>query len=262
MSTLKSFLLLSCSGLLLASCADSTGPKNSQRVNFAFSGVRASSAPALRAGLMASVVPGPGDSLVIVNGTDTLIITKVEVVARKIRLKGAESTDCDESTQLSDCEELMLDARLIRLPLALGVSTPVGVDVPNGTYSGFDIHIHKPTSSSGDVVFLATNPTWPSSTSVRVTGYRRGVAFTFTSDVVFKIDQRFSPPLVIGVGETTNLTIRIDVASWFRSGASGALIDPATAGNGGANRNVVEQNIRNSVRAFRDNDQDGDESDG
>lgn len=45
----------------------------------------------------------------------------------------------------------------------------------------------------------------------------------------------------------TNLTIRID---------------PATAGNGGANRKVVEQNIRHSVRAFRDNDQDGDESDG
>lgn len=263
MTPTRPLLLALTAAALTAGCADSTSP-NAANVNLAFAGVRASpSGAALRASSSDPfVVPGPGDSLVIAVGSDSLIITKVEVVARRIELKGSEASDCDDEADLDDCEELQLDARLFRLPLAEGVSSPIGADVPAGTYAGIEIKFHKPTSSSGDALFLAANPTWPAGQSVRVTGFYRNVPFTYTSDVVFKIDQALVPPLTVVDGTATNVTIRIDVASWFRDRNSGALIDPATAGVSGTNRSKVDNNIKDSVRAFRDDDEDGDESDG
>lgn len=258
----RTLLLALTAAAAVAGCSDSTSPRMAS-VNFSFAGVRPSTgAASLRLPGQPFVVPGPGDSLVIAVGSDSLIITKVEVVARKIELKGSESTDCDDEGEMDDCDELQLNARLFRLPLAEGVSSPIGVDVPAGTYEGIEIKIHKPTSSSGDAAFLAANPEWPAGQSVRVTGFYKNVPFTYTSDVVFKVDQALVPPLTVVEGTATNVTIRIDVASWFRNASSGALIDPATAGESGVNRNVVDQNIRNSVRAFRDDDEDGDESDG
>lgn len=262
MSPARSLLLAVTAASLAAGCSNSTGPKG-QTVNLAFAGVRPSTGGAA---IMASgspyVVPGPSDSLVIAVGTDSLIITKVEVVARKIELKGSESSDCDNELDSVDCDELQLATRLFRLPLSPGVSSPVGVDVPAGTYDGIEIHIHKPTSSSGDAGFLSANPTWTPGTSVRVTGFYKNVPFTYTSDVVFKIDQGLVPPITVVDGTPTNVTIRIDVATWFRDSSSGALIDPGTAGTSGTNRNAVEKNIKDSVKAFRDDDEDGNELDG
>ena len=40
------------------------------------------------------------------------------------------------------------------------------------------------------------------------------------------------------------------------------LIDPATANQGGANKSLVDNNIKNSIKAFEDDDHDGDERDG
>ena len=52
-----------------------------------------------------------------------------------------------------------------------------------------------------------------------------------------------------------NVTIRFDIATWFRSGST--VINPATANKGGANENLVKNNIRASLRAFPDNDRNG-----
>jgi len=37
------------------------------------------------------------------------------------------------------------------------------------------------------------------------------------------------------------------------------LIDPATANKGGANENLVKENIKRSMKAFEDKDRDGNE---
>jgi hypothetical protein len=52
----------------------------------------------------------------------------------------------------------------------------------------------------------------------------------------------------------------VDVSTWFRS-ATGALIDPATANKGGLNESEVTENIKDSFKAFEDEDRDGDELD-
>ncbi len=67
--------------------------------------------------------------------------------------------------------------------------------------------------------------------SVRVTGVftdASGVAhdFTFTSNVEAEVEMAFPSPVTVDA-TTSNLTIDIEVASWFKD-ASGALIDPTT----------------------------------
>ena len=71
------------------------------------------------------------------------------------------------------------------------------------------------------------------------------------------------PPLVItdtpdAPATTTNVTIRVDLAAWFVD-ADGALIDPATANKGEPNEGLVEDNIDNSMEAFEDEDEDGED---
>ena len=54
----------------------------------------------------------------------------------------------------------------------------------------------------------------------------------------------------------------MDVSTWFKNAGTGALIDPATALIGGANESVVKGNIKASIKAFEDDNKDGDESNG
>jgi hypothetical protein len=63
----------------------------------------------------------------------------------------------------------------------------------------------------------------------------------------------FETPITVGAG-TTNLTIDVDVSSWFTD-ATGAVIDPTNS----ANQHAIERNIRRSLRAFEDDDHDGDD---
>ncbi|MGH7753399.1 MAG: hypothetical protein ACREN5_11350, partial [Gemmatimonadales bacterium] len=62
---------------------------------------------------------------------------------------------------------------------------------------------------------------------------------------------------VVDEGGSANVTLRLDVSRWFVNGGGTALVDPATANEGQANENLVRDNIRASIDAFRDDDADG-----
>jgi len=66
-----------------------------------------------------------------------------------------------------------------------------------------------------------------------------------------EIAAAFNPPVTVGTG-TSNLTIDVDLASWFKD-ATGAVIDPTNPANAGA----IEENIQRSFRAFEDDNHDG-----
>ena len=61
----------------------------------------------------------------------------------------------------------------------------------------------------------------------------------------------FATPITVGPG-TSNFTVSVDVASWFKD-ASGAFLDP----NDPANAETINANIRHSFRAFADENHDG-----
>ena len=68
-------------------------------------------------------------------------------------------------------------------------------------------------------------------------------------------------PLVVEEGaQPTTGTLLIDVATWFVA-SDGSLIGPRTAGDGGPNEGLVEDNIRASIDGFEDEDEDGEDDD-
>jgi len=203
------------------------------------------------------------DTVIVASGADTLRITSVEIVLRKIELKRAEvSVSCDSTSDEDACEEFTVGPQLVSVPLGAGVSTSLEVPLDSGTYGAVEFKIHKAGGDSLDLAFKVAHPDF-ASISIRVRGTFNGAAFTYTSALDQEQEYTFNPPLVIDAsGSTTNLTIRVDVATWFRYPTSGTLINPTTANTGGANEGVVKENIKNSVEAFRDHDRDGDERDG
>jgi hypothetical protein len=118
-----------------------------------------------------------------------------------------------------------------------------------------EFEIHKP-SSSDDAAFIQANPGFQD-VSIRVTGTYNGNAFTYLGDYNDELQFNLVPDLTVGATAATELTLFADLNAWFRD-QSGMLIDPATASTGSPNESLVEENIKNSLESFEDDDLDGD----
>ena len=194
-----------------------------------------------------------------VTGTDTLIITSAQMVLREIELKAAETAACDVEPEPAGCEEVEVGPELVDLPLTSGVEQKFTVDIPPGMYSRIDFEVHK--IESGDPIddaFLALHPTFDG-VSIRVVGTFNSTAFLYETDLNVEQELSLVPALTVVEGLDANITIRVDVDTWFRT-AAGALIDPATANKGEPNESEVNENVKNSLKAFEDDDRDGDDT--
>jgi len=251
--------------LAVAACGDGAGP-SANSVSLSFSSVRPAGvapSPSFRMSGVSASVMAPGDSLVLTDGTNTLIITSAQVLMREIELKRVNVLDCDSTANPDACEKFELGAMLVSLPLVAGAATEVAITVDSGSYSEIEFDVHKLGTDSTDNVFHVANPTWPVGQSIRVTGFYNGTPFTFVTDVDAEQEIQFNPALVSGPGGSLgNVTIRFDLDQWFRTSPTGPFINPATANQGGANKSLVDNNIKNRIDAFEDDDQDGDERDG
>jgi hypothetical protein len=169
-----------------------------------------------------------------------------------------ENNDEDDGENDDDCPPLTVGPVLIDLPLDGTTAVVLDALVPAGTYKRLQARLHtvKP-GDEGVGEFLTAHPELEG-ISVKVVGVFTDAEgadheFTFTSRMNVVSAINFDEPVTVDAG-TTNLTIDVDVGSWFTS-ASGAVIDPTNA----ANQRVIEKNIRGSLRAFEDDDHDGDE---
>lgn len=202
-----------------------------------------------------------GDSTVVVRGNDTLIIKSVEIVLREVELELIDhATDCPDSLGDDDpCEEFTVGLQLVSLPLGDGTDKIITVNVPAGIYDEVEFEIHKPDDAN-DAVFIAAHPAF-ADVSIRVTGTfsQSGTRtdFVYTTDLNKEQEVELDPPLDVTTDGAVNLTIRLDIATWFLTGAGTGLVDPASANKGGPNENLVENNIEASIEAFHDDDQDG-----
>lgn len=246
-------------GLLLATaCSSGTGPGAGPNTSLSFSsrlpaGVAA--APS-RAAAMGAAVTG-ADTLS--DGTNTLIITSAQLVLRKIELERQDVTSqCGADPEPAGCEDFEIGPVLVDLPLTSGVTQQVAVNIPPGTYTELKFTVHKVTGDAVDSAFVRQHPEFLNK-SIRVQGTYNGTPFTYQSDL--DVDQELHLDSALVVSDTTtstNLTIRVVLADWFKS-ASGSLINPATANVGGVNEGIVKENIIKSMKAFEDDNKDGDE---
>lgn len=199
--------------------------------------------------------PGTPGQLVLTAGGDEIVLESVGLVLRKVRLDGSAAAPCPEASEGgSPCGELRFGPLLFELPMDEGAEGVLDAQVPVGGYTGLQFQLHRPTNANEDADFVAEHPEYED-TSIRVVGSYNGTPFTFTSDLT--LVQSVSFPAVVEV-ETEGqlaLTLLVNVADWFAA-ADGGLVDPAQANNGMPLESVVEQQIRESFRAFRDSDAD------
>ena len=249
---------------VFAACTDST----TGRLSLALSSVRP--AGALAGASVGAVAGAPavitaGDSTVILLGNDSVIVRSAALVVRKVELKRVEATQCDAVVGNSDCEEFETGPTLATLPLgSTATETVISVDAPAGMYDRLEFEIHKPEAPE-DASFIASNPLFDG-VSIRVTGtYSQAGTrsdFTFMSDLNAQQEAQLPTPLTVSAGQAANVTLRVDIASWFLNAAGSALVNPASANKGQANENVVRDRIQASIEAFRDDNHDGHDDDG
>jgi len=195
-------------------------------------------------------------------GADTLNLTRVAMVLRDVELE-QEFGECDDLPGMidDDCEEFETGPFLIELPMDGTVETVFAIsNVPLATYDELEFKVHKPEDAvEGDTSFLTQNPEF-TDVSIRVEGDFNGQAFVYETDLNAEQERRISPPLVVTDGSSVNVTFSVDVRTWFVA-LDGSLIGPATANKGEPNEGVVEENIKNSIDIFEDDDKDGSSDD-
>jgi hypothetical protein len=250
---MKKILLVMSLIAFTASCSESTTPTVFKNVQVSFA-----TQPAVTP--LASVSGSAAQSVLLddtlVSGTDTLIITSAQIVLREIELKRIDATDCDSIVNGDGCEEFETGPVLVSLPLTPGVETEFELDIPPGTYTEIEFDIHKVEDEPSDIVFLQQHPEFDR-LSIRVTGSYNGDAFLYESDLGVEQELDLVPALLVEEGSgSTNITVFVDIDEWFRD-QSGGLIDPDTANDGGPNKSLVEDNIKQSMEAFEDDDRSG-----
>jgi len=237
--------------LALASlaCDNGTGPLNSNvQVSFATRS-RAGATFAQRAPGLAAA----NDTLT--DGSNTLIITKAELVLREIELKQQETANCDVEPKPAGCEDVEFGPVVADLPLGPGAQQRFTVDIPSGAYKAIEFEVHKVTSDD-PTTFRQQYP-YLVDQSIRVQGTYNGQPFTFLTDLDVEQTLLFNPFLIVTDTTTaTNVTILVSVAAWF-VGSDRKLLDPATGNKGGQNESRIKENIKQSMEAFEDHDFDG-----
>jgi hypothetical protein len=204
----------------------------------------------------ASTPSGLSADIQIGTGANSLKITAAAVVLARIEVSPGGT--CAPTGEEDDCDELGVGPQLLTLPV--DGTTKVVLDglVPAGTYSALHAKldaVKADDDEKGASAFLTAHPDF-AGVSVKVTGTFTDAqsvahAFTFTSGADAEIESAFNPPVTVGAS-TSNLTIAVDIASWFKD-ATGAAIDPTNT----ANAEAIERNIARSFRAFEDDEHDG-----
>jgi hypothetical protein len=142
----------------------------------------------------------------------------------------------DNDQQHDGCEQIRVAPLTVNLPLDASTSLVLDALVPPGTYVGVHAKIEA-AKVSGTFTDTA------------------GAAhpFTFMSNGKSVLEIHLPTPVTVGPG-TSNITVMVDVASWFKT-ASGVVLDPTSD----ANASAINRNILRSFRAFGDRDHDGED---
>ena len=268
---MKQIYLLPVCILLAAGCSDSMAPASlgaPRNMTMSFG----SSSPTAPSARMVASRPAASADVTADDQANALVITRAQLVLSELELKKVESAECDDEhsgasgsddsvhVDHDECERIETGPLLVDLPLDGGVGSTLNFAVPAGTYRKVEMRVR--TVRSGDdssAAFLAANPSFDG-VSIRVEGTFNGQPFVFTSAANVTLEMEFDSPVVVDQ-DGINVTVNVDVASWFRT-QSGLVIDPLTALTGGANESLVTGNIESSFHAFHDDDRDGHEDGG
>lgn len=196
----------------------------------------------------------------VAQGADTIFLRRVRLVLMEIAIAPSVANECEieEGEDNPPCVEFAEDPIVLDLPLGSTVVRQAE-RAPATDYNLFQVVLHRPDPNK-DGPFLRANPDFTGS-SVRVEGVvsRAGKRheFAFTSPFNEQEEISIYPAVAVPARDTLRVTLRVDVASWFTDADRQVLIDPTTAAPGGVNEGTVRDNIRTSLKVFRDQNRDG-----
>jgi len=249
---------------LLAACSDSNGPSNGGSSNLSIAVATLTSTPTGRLAGSHGIAPSFDRHVTGTDSAHSLIITRVAITLSRLHLATVDSAGCaaDDHPEGNDdrCRELKTGPLLVELPVDNSVISVLSLQLPAGTFRALEAKIRTvQASDSGGAAFLAANPQFANA-SVRVEGTFDGTPFVYSGSPNASLELAFNPPITVGSAATT-VTVHVSIDRWFTNG-SGTLVDPATANVGGANENLVSDNVRRSFHAFEDNGHHGDDGHG
>jgi hypothetical protein len=249
---------------LLGACGDSSGPGNGSGTNLSIAVATLTSSSAGRIAGSGAPTVSLERHVTSPGGTHTLVITSAAVSLSRLELATVDSAGCadDDHPEHDDdrCHELATGPTLVDLPTDNSVVSVLSLQLPAGTYRALEAKIRPVrTDDNGGSAFLTAHPEFANA-SVRVEGTFDGTPFTYTGSPNASLELRFDPPITVGSTATT-VTVHVSIDRWFADG-SGNLVDPATANAGGANEQLVRDNVRRSFHAFEDNEHHGDDGHG
>ena len=257
--------VFACASLaFVAGCSDASGPSNGGTTNLSLAVATLTAGSVGQMAGVGAIAPSLDRHVTSSNGTHTLVITRAAVSLSRLELATVDSAGCaeDDHPEHDDdrCHGLKTGPLLVELPVDNSVVSVLTLQLPAGTYRALEAKIRKvQTADSGGAAFLAANPQFANA-SVRVEGTFDGTPFVYSGAPNASLELRFDPPLAVGSTATT-VTVHVSIDRWFADG-SGNLVDPATANSGGANENLVSDNVRRSFHAFEDNERHGDDGHG
>ncbi len=218
-------------------CSDSLAPGQGAGTTLTF---RSSTRAAL------SGIAAPSFSVIpVTGGGHTVDVQKVDVLFADVKLERVHSGDEKDSDANEDDSDLRNEEVFktgpvtVAIPLNGGSVSPFTQTLPVGVY---------------DEVQMKAR-------SLRLQGTYDGQAFDVTVPVEAKLEMRLNPPLKItATTDRPDITIDINVLSWFK-GRDGAAIDPRKLLTDSSLRSDFRNRVRASLKAFKDKNRDGVDSD-
>jgi len=171
-----------------------------------------------------------------------LILDSVKILVKDIKLDEAGNNnhhECDFRT----------GPFAVKLNLNGNVNVISTAMIPEGRYDRIKFEIHKmnPTQTPPDPDFSYMGGRF----SVVAWGSYNGSAFVFRSKQSATQSLWFNPPATMNSMTKSNITLSVAPYSWFYD--DGRFLTPGDDGD----ENKIDRNIKNSFRAFRDNDRNG-----
>ncbi|HWP81273.1 MAG TPA: hypothetical protein VNN76_01310 [Bacteroidota bacterium] len=183
---------------------------------------------------------------------DSITISRARLVLRDIKFKSS----VDSLTFKS--EPMVLELSLTGAAQSIGV-----INVRFGTFNRIEFDVHRieaseitslPASEQAKFNDFLVDQRY--SIIINGTVYSTGAApqsFTYRSKIDAKQKIDLVPELVLSeANPVANATMLVSSANWFRSSA-GALVDPNDPNNEG----IIDENLKASIRVFKDNNRDG-----